>query len=397
MRLSDKLFIIIFFTLSAVPMLYIRQGSFDIAYENRTATDKPEFIKRSQNKKLRINNKYSSEYDNYFNDRFLGRDTLVSLHGSFMRMVQHRKQNAFGFGGLNGWLFFARKRAVDTYQNLDVFNPDQMKYAADVLQALHDRMRKTGGKVAFIIAPIKSNIYPEFFPPQVFQNKVVPESNAEALVKYLKANTNVDAIFMKDELINHQDKGLMYYRNDAHWTHLSCYYAYLKSMEFFGLRPRSIKGWTCTDKAERGDIQKSMWTILSSRTHKKYTSFCYRAPMLNASAPKFEDTHSYKKYNRWFQGDQLLQIFSNKGSLTNKHIAVFGDSFRYNVAMYAASHFRRTTIFGRDTGIRQLELEYIEREKVNFVLIVMTEEKLSYLVNEGLFPLDDIKNYKVEK
>jgi hypothetical protein len=38
---------------------------------------------------------------------------------------------------------------------------------------------------------------------------------------------NIPVIYPKEDLLAHKDKGLLYYKNDTHWSDLGAYYGYV--------------------------------------------------------------------------------------------------------------------------------------------------------------------------
>ena len=72
-----------------------------------------------------------------------------------------------------------------------------------MFSTLEQQLQERDCEFVLMIAPMKDNVYPEYMPSSV--HKIGKISRAEAQIRYLEENSNVDCIYMSEILLKHKD------------------------------------------------------------------------------------------------------------------------------------------------------------------------------------------------
>jgi hypothetical protein len=73
------------------------------------------------------------------------------------------------------------------------------------------------------------------------------ENGTEQLISYLRTHTRVKVMYPLDILLAHKKDGLMYWKNDTHWSLLGGYYGYVHLMRGMGEEKRILSFDRLTD------------------------------------------------------------------------------------------------------------------------------------------------------
>lgn len=221
----DIVFVTIFFVLLFVPMLKI-SGADKSEKENRMLAKYVPFIKNGQ-----INLKYSTNFESWYNDRFLGRDFLINIWSFLEQKITPNRGNDKVLIGKDGWLFYKLDNSIENFQNRKLFSQSELERAARYLSAINSWAKENGKDFYYVIVPDKNKIYGEYFPDIIQKTNPDSQSRANQLVLYLREHTEVKVIYLYDVLIQNKDKGLLYFKNNTHWTGLGSYLGYIEIMK----------------------------------------------------------------------------------------------------------------------------------------------------------------------
>lgn len=229
--------------LQAFPRL---KSSFQVK-ENRTLTESPKISFSSIST-------FSKNAENYFNDNFLLRNFFISLNSIVKFKALKSSSSPKVIIGKNGWLFYNGEAAKDgaSISNhlglLPYGYEDIFKSYKSNLEAKKRYLEKIGISYVFVIAPDKSSIYPEYL-PNGYSNST-RKSNTDLLVEYLKKNSTVSILDLRQQLRSMKKNGQpLYYKNDTHWNNLGGYFAYNAisnhlSEKHPSIKPRSIEDFS---------------------------------------------------------------------------------------------------------------------------------------------------------
>ena len=213
----EIVFLTIFFAFLIVPISHIDNSEIS-KEENRTlAPWKPLVVSEGV-----INYNFGKDFDAWFNDRFNFRTRFIDAY-DMRHLLSKYWITKKVIKGKNGWLFY-NEEGLEAYTNEVMFKEDELKLIAKYLNSIDDYCNKNGKKFYFVIAPDKSKVYGEFYSDKISQ--VQEYSRANQLVDYLKKNTNIKVIYPLENIIKNKNKGLLYFKQDTHWTYMGAYYAY---------------------------------------------------------------------------------------------------------------------------------------------------------------------------
>lgn len=171
---------------------------------------------------------YGEKFEKWFNDRFFGRDFLVSLNSHIQNKLS-TKGNEKVLIGKDGWLFYKGDNSLRNFQNLDLFTEKDLRQIAKYLSDIDSWAKKNGKDFYYLICPDKNKIYGE---NMLYLSPANPDekSRANQLIKYLRENTNVKVIYPYEALHKAKKDGILYWKNDTHWNELGAYTGYLELM-----------------------------------------------------------------------------------------------------------------------------------------------------------------------
>jgi len=215
-----SLFFTLVFLLSitTVSRLSIPGGTYN-EWENRELKGFPDVGVTGQ--KLES---FPERFQTFFDDRFSLRDELVSWI-AFLKLklinVSHRPTV---IAGRSGWLYLFSSECEETIRRTPLFSDSELHEWTTMLEQRRIWLQKRGIRFLFVIAPDKSEIYPEYIPREY--TRLWAETRAEQLMKYIQINSSVEAVYLKLEMAEAKAHGQLYFKYDTHWNDLGGYYAY---------------------------------------------------------------------------------------------------------------------------------------------------------------------------
>lgn len=206
------------FTISYALLFIVTPDKKMSEAENRYLTTLPKFSMDSL-----FSGTYISNIENYINDQFPNRDTLVGIKSNFDIRIGKKYHNGV-YIGKDNYLLEKFKRAEDTEKIISKINSFTSKL--------------DGIKIMTMLVPTSIEIYKDKLP-----NNVNPLSQKE-YIDYIYSKIMTDNIDVYKELILNKDKYDLYYRLDHHWTIYGSYYGYLSYMKYNDLDYRDIREYT---------------------------------------------------------------------------------------------------------------------------------------------------------
>lgn len=223
--MKKKLFIAAFVLALCLPFpLYaLCYSSLDTEnYENRTLTSWQDVTDAPFEQKPGV-------FEDFLNDHAAFRNQFMTLNASINYHVFGTVQSSDVLLGKNEWLFYKNvsdSKSLDDYQGLNLYTDEQLAQIAENLTALESALAEKGIEFAVLIAPNKEGVYSENMPSDI--PAAQGATKAEALVQYLKANTDVTVVYPKQVLIEGKALAPAYYKQDTHWN---SYGAFLATQE----------------------------------------------------------------------------------------------------------------------------------------------------------------------
>jgi hypothetical protein len=236
----DIVFVCCFFVLLFIPMSNVSHQDRTVSENRMLATYQPLF------KGGQINPEYGKQFEAWFNDRFGYRKKVIAFYDRVVQLSGLWNGNAKVLVGKNGWLFYKSDDTLLNYSNKVVLNPESMAHGLDYLSALNSWAKRHNKKFYYVIAPDKNKIYGEYFR---LVNKVKPDSEGigNQFFRYIKANSDIDVIYLYETLLKHKQDGWLYWKEDTHWNQYGAYVGYLEIMNHitkdFKIKPYVVHSW----------------------------------------------------------------------------------------------------------------------------------------------------------
>ena len=121
--------------------------------------------------------------------------------------------------GKNGWLFYKTEgdgSPVRDYRGINHYSEEQLQQIAENLTAQRDYLASRGIRMVMEFNPNKETVYAEYMPDSVYRMTSV--SKEDLLVEYLRAHTDLEMAYTKDDMMAAKDTMQLYYKYDTHWN-----------------------------------------------------------------------------------------------------------------------------------------------------------------------------------
>ncbi len=320
--------------------------------ENRTLAKMPQ--KFSEN--------FGREFDAWLSDHFFMRKELVALHDS-LKALNVYYQNSKAFVGRDGWMFAKNEPDPSQLSNATLEKIDNN------IAWFKDYCDKEGFKCYIMVLPRKI----EFAQNQFFN--IVDSDGTNQIIE--KSGHLLPIIFPHTEMMAANEKDLVYFKPDHHWTDWGAYTGYQAIMKRIKLDFPELE--LCNESAfsifyrekVRGEINRAFW--------KGHT-----CKALNLPENQCIGSHTkYRFYN--FKGEKNLKVKKYNGNSraivnpyakNNLKVALIGNSMEENLAPFFACTFAEThKIRSNDNGQRNLKISRWKKELSEYqpdILILLT-------------------------
>ena len=290
-----------------------------------------------------VNDRFLSDTVTWFSDHFYLRQELISLNNRFSTVLFHTSGEDSVILGKEGWLYF--DSTLDDYTGQNLMSDKELAAAAHNLKLMAEYCIQNGKDFAFMIAPNKNSLYPQFMPDY---GVISTEHDAQKLMSMVDQVAVIDLF----EAYGQQDD-ILYFKTDSHWNSKGAALAADLINGHFGKETAYFTGpYTCTNDYT-GDLFSMLYPALPG----------------NESQPHFNAELNFRYTSKSTQSDSItLTTESNKsGSLL-----VYRDSFGNLLYPYLADSYGSVR-FSRSTAY-DLTLE------ADHVLIELVERNLDYLI-----------------
>lgn len=166
---------------------------------------------------------FPQRFDDYFNDHFGLRTLLLRLNTNVGALMLGRLPSNRVILGKDDWLFYAAEDSLDLYANKRPLSGAQLEDARESLAARVRRARQLGAGYLFVVAPDKHTIYPEYM-PRFLARRDRPSQFDQLLAVTRPAGLPV--VDLRPTLLRGKTDGLVYYKDDTHWSDWGAYLGY---------------------------------------------------------------------------------------------------------------------------------------------------------------------------
>ena len=164
---------------------------------------------------------FGARVDTYVSDRFGLRQYLLAAANRLNFAVRlPGGANRVVLLGKDDWLFW--RYDIEQYSGLRLLGQPEIDDWLETLGYLHDWLASKGIRFVFVVAPDKSEIYPEHLPDGV---PAAPFTALDQLIAALGAQRRFEFIDLRPLLKAAKVKDQIYYKTDSHWNSLGAYLA----------------------------------------------------------------------------------------------------------------------------------------------------------------------------
>ncbi len=366
MTLKRKLnisFIVLFLAFILAPLF---DNIFHISpvknlFENRVLSGLP---KNPQT--LRETSDYPRKFDNFFNDNYGFRKTLISINSWLMDNVFNQSPDNRAMIGKDGWLYFDNNNSLIDAQGLAKISDRKIEIAANSLIKNWHNLRAQNIDYLFVIAADKTSIYPEFLPDFIKVSR--KNRRIDKLIKVLKnKEPNFPLIDLREILLEAKKNEVIYHKTDTHWNRRGAHYGYVEIMKKLGLDYNKRSEFrNFEDAFHVGDIAQIMNMRLGNENLDLRANFEEKWFIIK---PTKEEKKDFRKAEFFSNHDENLPV-----------LFVYKDSFFDNMTYFMAQHFSRSYFVNEFPC--DLNIDVVQKYKSNIVIQQFWEGRIEEVVNK---------------
>lgn len=328
-----------------------------------------------------LNYQYGREFEQWFNDRFFGRDWFIGLYNGIQNAIGGRG-NKKVLKGQQNWLYLADSSAVSIYQNRTLFSEKEMQQAGKKMQAFVDAAYGHGVKdVYFYLSPDKETLYPEFYPTYI--SKQGDMSRLEQFLAFLKKNyPQLKVMNYTNALQKIKNKGeQLFCKTGTHMSDIGSYYEYLFFMHGIKKDYPSLDmlDWKDVEVKESYDCDVDLYRMLDDKNYSKQNAFNKNVIVKNPRAVVKETRYRFNK--------SLGSVHAYENKKANNYLKVlfltdsFGSRWKHYLAESFAAVYNIFNGHGADYVFFEDELNFIKTYKPDIIVVESAERFLQRFLN----------------
>ncbi|MDR2746351.1 MAG: hypothetical protein LBB77_02795, partial [Treponema sp.] len=301
--------------------------------------------------------------DNYINDRFGFRNTIVSLVNNFNR--SSKKIIGQVIVGKNEWLFFSKPdngNNIGDFFKANLFTDAEMKSFVENIRQRFEWCNKNNIEFIFLIAPNKHNVYPEYY-PFIRPNGI---TRTEQIIAALPAELKDTVIYPLDYIIMNKTNSEipLYFETDTHWNTAGAYYAFqILSGRFKQLFPgvdfQEIQFITDVSYDSSGDIGN----MLNLAGYWKRT------------IPDMRPAAGWGAYYQYIKNEGTNGIITKNNDQSLPKAIIFRDSFFVALEPFVSTQFSSVEYNWRE--FNESDTNYILENKPDIIIWEVVERGIS--------------------
>ena len=308
---------------------------------NERLSDAPQWL----DKEGKWNQNYLSDLSDWICDRFFLRQELISMDNWLTAQVFGNSGEDKVILGKDGWLFFTETLA--DYTGTEPMTDRELYSAARNLQLMQQYCQNAGKDFAFLIAPNKNSLYPEYMPGYGVKAE---KTNADKLVALL-SDMDVKTVDLFAAFGNVQEP--LYFAHDSHWNAKGAALGADLINAAFGVESHYFGGDFSQKQRHDGDLYAMAY-------------------------PAFTDQEQHGIY-----GGELDYTFTGKNTKPDSirietagkgagKLVAYRDSFGNLLFPYLADSYA-SAMFSRSTS-------YDMTQEADYILVELVERNLRYLI-----------------
>ena len=194
---------------------------------------------------------FGPRLDAYLADHFGLRPTLLAA-AKRLKFAFRLPIAQSVIAGKDGWLYWGGHEEIEQHSGVRLMTKNEIQVWLDTLRTYHDWLAARGIRFVFVLAPDKSEIYPENLPEGIPAGTLTP---ADQLMAALKEQGLIDVVDLRNFIRKAKSLGQIYYKYDSHWKPATAYLGLAKVLE--GRWPVALpplSDYRLDDRPLRGDL-----------------------------------------------------------------------------------------------------------------------------------------------
>lgn len=311
---------------------------------------------------------YPKNFENFYNDNFGFRKTLISSNSKIMDKFFNQSPSERAVIGKDGWLYFDNHNSLADAEGKMFYDQKVLENGVKALIQNWQNLKKNNIDYVFVIAADKSTIYSEFLPDYI-KAKAGNRRVDQFLTLLKKQSPNFPVIDLRGVILQAKTKESqdLYYKTDTHWNVIGAHYGYAAIINFLSknhphLKPKTQDQFVIKNAGiKSGDIADIMNLKLDYDIGYDFIPkqpFHYLAAQISE-----EEKRQFHKPNFFTNSNQNLPVlFSYK------------DSFTDSLVYFLADHFSKSYFVNEFPC--QIDLKIIKKYHANIVMQQMWEGRM---------------------
>ncbi len=227
-KIYNILFIVMFMAIISLPLIKANWTSGGISEdENRYLAEAPKVTVDGK-----FNDKFTAEVETWFMDHMGYRKSLIDYNAKmqyevFGKMLSKSNYYLGRYGDVN----YATDAMIMDYAHLNLRTEKEVAKIGNSYQKVSDWLGEKGIQFYYVQCWDKHSIYPEQFMASV--NQIGDVSKTDQVINYLRENTTVKELSLKETLIENKKNYEVYsnWGDPTHWTDRGAYVGYKYIMQ----------------------------------------------------------------------------------------------------------------------------------------------------------------------
>lgn len=334
--------------------------------ENRKLAEKPQFVLNDE-----INYNYGKNFDLWFSDRFNFRHEFIDLFNKIRFILTYNLYNqntTFYYSKQNNWAFNT------SWEQINDLSSDFPIYLKNI-KKLKDFCDKNKIKLYIVIAPVKMEAYPQYYPFKI-------KYNNNSFSQYINKNMgNNFVVYPLEELKQASKKDFVFPKGDPHWSEYGAFTAYKVLMNNIKKDFPDIKILDEDDfNITKNKLARTDYNGIFNKGH-EYTVMNINLDNLNTEYTSYQNKNENEVTIE--SNDHLLSNNSRFPYGYNKKVYIIGNSFSENLFLFIKYTFR-------DVRKRRINNP---TESVNFKFSRWEKEILEYQPDILIISLNGITSF----
>ena len=211
-RGCDIFLVIVFFVSLFIPMLRISNAEKS-DQENRTLAKAPRFLRKGD-----VNNNFGKDFDQWFNDRFYGREFVVSIFSKIPFYLNRVYEN-------NDRIYLAKSKWMFDLSRRSSPSKSKQLLIEDALRKVNNFCQQHHIKFYLLLVPKKEFIYQDILQDS-YGYDVSTISDLNSYIKKLQQNMPFPVIYPYEQIAAAKQQDHVYFKTEHHWTHWGAYNGY---------------------------------------------------------------------------------------------------------------------------------------------------------------------------